>query len=306
MTPGHLERKPLRDRQPCIWMQAGVVYRKYCKIDYDCPTCHFDRTLKKIAAENREKKASGWMPAGRRGQIVSWTDKMRQLPQRQQPCIHHMKGRINFRACTNDYRCSNCDFDQYFNDQFTVHAVVQPVDVLDIDGVKAPQGYYLHPGHSWARVEEGASVRVGLDDFVLRVLGPLDRIDMPLIGKRVGQNHPGIMLHRGGHSAAARIPVSGVVTSINTRLFEQGSLANQDPYAEGWVMQIHADSLRRDLKNLMIRNETREFLAAEIDRLYAVIEETAGPLATDGGQLGEDIFGNLPSLGWERLVERFL
>ena len=306
MSEARLELKSTQDRQPCIWMQAGVVYRKYCTLDYNCPVCHFDRTLKKIAAENREKKSAGKVLKGRRYKIVSWTDKMRELPQRQQPCIHHMKGRIDFRACTNDYRCSNCDFDQYFNDQFTVHAVVQPVDVLDIDGVKAPQGYYLHPGHVWAKVEEGSSVRIGLDDFVLRVLGPLDRIDMPLIGKQVQQDHPGIVLHRRGHRATARIPVSGVVTAINSRLFEHGSLANREPYADGWVMQVHADNLRSDLKTLMIRNETREFLSGEIDRLYAVIEETAGPLAADGGQLGSDIYGNLPGLGWDRLVDHFL
>jgi hypothetical protein len=37
-----------------------------------------------------------------------------------------------------------------------------------------------------------------------------------------------------------------------------------------------------------------------------VIEEKAGPLATDGGHLGSDIFGHLPQLGWETLTSDFL
>jgi len=180
------------------------------------------------------------------------------------------------------------------------------VDVLDIHGVKAPQGYYLHRGHAWAKIEEGTSVRIGIDDFALRMLGPLDRIDTPLIGKEVKQDQAGIVLHRSGHVAKVLFPVSGVVTANNTRVNAQGNLANQDPYTEGWVLQVHASNLRDDIKNLMIKNETRDFLSEEIDRLHEVIEETAGPLAADGGQLGNDVFGNLPSIGWERLSRLFL
>jgi glycine cleavage system H lipoate-binding protein len=306
MKPGReTNRKENRDK-PCIWMQAGVVARKHCKIDYNCPACHFDRAFKKVAAENRELEKNGMRPKGRRGDIVSWTDKMRERPPGQRPCLHHMKGRIDHRACTNDYYCSNCDFDQYFMDQYTVYTVVQPVDVLDVAGVKAPQGYYLHPGHAWAKIEEGMSVRIGIDDFALRMLGPLDRIDAPLIGKEVRQDQPGIVVHRGANAARVRIPVSGIVTAVNRELSERGNLANRAPYTDGWILQIHAGQLRGELRNLMIRDETQVFLSREIDRLYDLIEKTAGPLAADGGQLGSDIYGGLPEMGWERLSRMFL
>lgn len=71
-------------------------------------------------------------------------------------------------------------------------------------------------------------------------------------------------------------------------------------------MRVHADNLRRDLKNLMIGNETQDFIGAEVNRLYRLIEDEAGPLAADGGQLSHDIYGNLPQVGWRRLVKKFL
>jgi hypothetical protein len=37
-----------------------------------------------------------------------------------------------------------------------------------------------------------------------------------------------------------------------------------------------------------------------------VIEEEAGPLAADGGYLGNDIFGNLPKTSWQKLTRLFL
>jgi hypothetical protein len=37
-----------------------------------------------------------------------------------------------------------------------------------------------------------------------------------------------------------------------------------------------------------------------------MIEDVAGPLAADGGYLADDIYGNLPDLGWKNLAQKFL
>ena len=182
---------------PCIWMQAGVVRRKYCRTDYQCAACRYDAVLHRLAEENRERGKQVASPAGKKSKIVSWKDKLQERPPWKRPCLHHMKGRIEYRTCTNEYHCSDCEFDQFFFDQFSVHAAVQPIDLIDIEGFKIPQGFYLHRGHTWAKIEEENTVRVGLDEFVLRTIGPVDRIDAPLIGKTVRQNAPDIALRRG-------------------------------------------------------------------------------------------------------------
>jgi glycine cleavage system H lipoate-binding protein len=306
MASSPLKNQSSEGKPSCIWMQAGVVRRKLCEIDYHCEACRFDRSMRRVARENSRLRQQGKMPGGKSGQIVFWKDRLRELPPWKQPCLHHMKGRIDFRACTHDYQCGNCEFDQYFSDQYTVHAVVQPVDVLDIKSFKIPHGYYLHRGHTWVKIEEGSTVRIGLDDFALRLLGPLDRIEAPLMGKELEQDRGDITLNRGSNKARVQSPISGVVTDINPELREKGSLANQDPYTRGWVMRLHSNTLRRDIKNLMIGEQAREYLDGEIDRLYQVIEEEAGPLAADGGYLGDDIFGNLPQTSWQKLTRLFL
>lgn len=290
----------------CIWMQAGVVRRKYCEIDYHCEACRFDRAMRRTARANSQLRQQGGIPGGKSGRIVYWKDRLRDLPTWKQPCLHHMKGRIEFRACTHDYQCGNCEFDQYFSDQYTVHAVVRPVDVLDVKGFKLPHGYYLHKGHTWVKIEEGATVRVGLDDFALRLLGPLDRVEAPLMGKQVERDRDDIVLSRSSNTARVQSPISGVVTDINPELREKGNLANDDPYTSGWVMRLHSDNLRQDLKHLLIGDQASQYLDGEIDRLYEVIEEEAGPLAADGGYLGDDIFGNLPRTSWKKLTRLFL
>ena len=306
METGLLQFEENQDRHLCIWMQAGVVTKKECKSDYDCPGCRFDRVMGRVADENNRLKRKGKTPTGRHADIIPWKENLRALPLSRRPCLHHMKGRINFRACTHEYLCGNCDFDQYFNDQFSVHAVVKPVDTLNIKGFSIPQGYYFHRGHTWAKVEEGASVRIGIDEFALRLLGPFDQIEAPLMGKEVKQDRGDITVYRGGLAAKILSPVSGVVTSINPRLMTEGSLAGEDPFSEGWVMRVHSDILRDELKKLMINRETGDFMDKEVERLHRLVEEVAGPLPADGGYLGNDIYGKMPQLGWERLTKIFL
>ena len=291
---------------PCIWMQAGVVRRKLCSLHYECTACRYDRMLQRTADANQRMKAEGVTPTGKRAAIVSWREKLKELPQAKRPCLHHMKQRIDFRACINDYSCSDCDFDQYFNDQFTVFATVNPVDLIEVEGFKIPQGYYLHRGHSWIKIEEENAVRVGLDEFTLRLLGPFDSIEAPLIGKTLQQGRPDITLRRGNKTARLLSPVSGVVTAANIGLRQDGRVESKDAYAQGWVVRAHSNDLRRDMKKLMIGDESTTFLRSEVEHLTAVIEETAGPLAADGGVLGDDLYGKLPELGWDRLTKKFL
>jgi hypothetical protein len=47
-------------------------------------------------------------------------------------------------------------------------------------------------------------------------------------------------------------------------------------------------------------------LAAEIGKLEGMIDSVAGPLAADGGTIAEDVYGNLPALGWKNLTRTFL
>lgn len=294
-----------RSGSPCVWMQSGAVRKKICILSYQCHECRFDKALREAVKENYRHRDQGQRLSSRRGRLVFWKDMLRERPPWKQPCIHAMKGHIDFRTCTNAYHCGDCEFDQFFQDQFAVHAVMKPIDMLTAKGVDIPQGYYLHPGHTWLKLEEDGEVRVGLDDFARRVLGPADKIEMPLMGKAVTQHQSAVRVFRKGAEAAFAAPVSGVVTEINTRLREEGVRAHEDPYATGWVMRLHSDTLRQELQGLMIGDESREFLDSEMDRLFQVIEEVSGPLAADGGYIGDDVFGNLPDIGWERLNELF-
>lgn len=289
----------------CIWEQAGISSREECLESYQCGRCEYDREMTKIAASNSRLLKEGKKPTGKNKHIISWRDKLRELPIGKRPCQHYLKQQIDHRLCTNDYHCQNCSFDQYFYDQFAVHAVIKPIDVLDMDGIKIPQGYYFHRGHTWVRLEENSEVRIGLDDFAYHLLGSPDRIEVPLMGKTIEHDQADIRFVRGSHTARLLSPVSGVVTAINAALREDASLAYENPYSDGWLMRVHVPELRQNLKRLMIGEEVRDRLQVQVDGLFSLIENEVQPLAADGGNLQRDVFGAMPGIGWNRMVDRF-
>ena len=56
----------------------------------------------------------------------------------------------------------------------------------------------------------------------------------------------------------------------------------------------------------MVDQSSLSWMNNEVTNLESMIEDVAGPLAADGGYLAEDIYGNLPDLGWEKLTKAFL
>jgi glycine cleavage system H lipoate-binding protein len=276
---------------PCIWMQAGIVEFKNCNNFYDCTTCKYDR---------------GMMKGVEKGKYMSWQDAMRKRPSQDRICRHSLTHRISKRLCAYDYQCSACDFDQFFEDVWSVKKVNQPFEVNTVKGFQVPSAHYFHNGHTWARIESGGYIRVGLDDFVLRLLGEADYMELPLIGKELDQNRIGWGFKRGGNLADVLSPVDGVIIDVNIQAKENPDIANRQPYGEGWLFLVRTPDIKGMVEKLMAQGESLEWMSKEVDRLENMIEKVGGPLAADGGYLSNDIFGNMPALGWENLTKNFL
>ena len=306
LPPTDRQLSGLSRPQSCVWSQGRLNLRKLCDKGHRCAECPLDKSLSESAEKNRDARRLGKIPLAPDGRVAFTRERLQLFPKDERPCLLYANGLIDYKICCKNYECVFCEFDRYFSEQHQVHAVVRPLDVLNIRGFRMPQGYYFHLGHTWVRIEENADVSIGLDDFALRLLGPLDHIDTPLIGSTVSQGKPIIIIGRGSHKASILSPVSGVVSTINLSVKENAAIAGEDPYDHGWVLKVHTENLRNDLKNLLIGNESVKQLEQEIERLLREIEMTTGVSALSNTDAGNDITGHLPDIGWERLVRLFL
>ncbi len=283
--------KKAKSNNPCIWMQAGVVDFKDCTNFYDCTTCKYDLGMNKKVQS---------------GKTVRWQDAMRKRPGMERVCRHSLTNRIAKRACAYDYACAACDFDQFFEDVWTARTNSVPGESRRIKGFNVPTEYYFHDGHGWARIESGGYLRIGMDEFSLKLLGRADGFELPLMGKELDQNQPGWGLKRDGRLADVLSPVDGVIVDVNTRLRERPDLTADQAYGDGWLFTVRAPSIKGTLKSLMDDTTSLDWMKSEVNALEHMIEDVAGPAATDGGYLGDDIYGSLPELGWDRLTKTFL
>jgi glycine cleavage system H lipoate-binding protein len=283
--------KKAKAANPCLWMQASVVEYKSCNNFYDCTTCKYDLGMKKQVD---------------RGKQTSWQDAMRKYPPLERVCRHSLTNRIPSRLCAYDYQCASCDFDQFFEDVWTAKTQTVPTDVQQVKGFSVPMDYYFHDGHTWARIESGGYIRIGLDDFALKLLGKADALDLPLVGKELDQGVVGWGLKRKDNLADVLSPVGGVIMEVNSSVRENPEIANDEPYGGGWLFMVRNPNIKNTVKPLMADADSLDWMNREVDTLENMIEDVAGPLAADGGYLQTDIFGNVPDLGWQNLTKTFL
>jgi glycine cleavage system H lipoate-binding protein len=281
----------------CVWSQAGVIKPVKCMNAFNCLDCTFDQKVQAdFQAREKRHDAKG----------LGHTAPRLRLLVKELKCRHMLSGRVSYKLCAHGYNCVKCPYDQMIEDAGLLPAPTQAV-CENVAGFDVAQNYYYLNGHTWARVEYGGRVRIGIDDFAQRMLGPQDRIELPSLGKEISQNTPHVVLRRGSKAAEARSPIDGTVVAVNPKLNHHAEIANADPYNEGWLMLVQPNKLRNNLKNLFFGTESLAWIDDEANQLSQVVSETSGyAMAAAGGEVTKDIYGSVPGLDWDALVERFL
>ena len=281
----------------CVWAKAGVVNFKICENAFDCTSCAFD---KGISRKSVQKPTA----------MVSWKEVMGNQPNNE--CRHMLTGRVQFKLCSHNYECKDCAYDQLLYDydlllgeeDLSGHSAAQ---VNKVGGFMVADGYYYHKGHSWARIEHGGFVRLGIDDFAWRLLGATD-ISLPKIGTKLKPNQTGWSIKREELAAEVLTPMSGIVMATNQEALRHPDFSKKDPYGKGWLVVIDPVSgLKKKTKSLLFEQKAVSWLNAEVKKLEEMVMNVYGvPLAATGGEIVDDIFGNLHDLKWEDLVHTFL
>lgn len=84
----------------------------------------------------------------------------------------------------------------------------------------------------------GIALRVGISAFAVDQLGDIVFVELPAVGQ---------VLERGASFGTVEsvkaveemyAPVSGVVTARNEVVLERPELLQQDPYGEGWLLEV--------------------------------------------------------------------
>lgn len=132
--------------------------------------------------------------------------------------------------------------------------------------VRLPDGIFFARSHTWMNLLPSGKARLGIDDFVGRLL------DMPSVSylkqprERVRKGEPILVLTEGGCSLTIRAPMEGEILERNDQLVNEPGLLKEMLFSDGWAYTFMPDR-PSDLKQLLLGEETRGWIAEEFRRL---------------------------------------
>jgi glycine cleavage system H lipoate-binding protein/ABC-type phosphate transport system substrate-binding protein len=186
--------------------------------------------------------------------------------------------------------------------------------VFDENSVIVPKGLYFDKTHTWAFMEKDGSVKIGIDDFLQHITGPLSRIGMKPAGVKIKKGDPLLTIIQKGKHLIIYSPVSGIITEYNKTLITDSSALNAAPYADGWVYTIEPTNWLREIQFLSMAENYKTWLKEEFLRLkdffasaiMANTPEYAHIALQDGGALKDSILADLGPEVWEDFQTKFI
>ena len=91
--------------------------------------------------------------------------------------------------------------------------------------------------HEWISVD-GGTARVGITDFAQDELGDVVFVELPDEGEELTAGEAFGVVESIKAVSDVYAPVSGTVTAVNETLFDQPELVNEDPFGEGWMLDV--------------------------------------------------------------------
>ncbi len=181
-----------------------------------------------------------------------------------------------------------------------------------------PKGYFFGKGHTWVELLPDGLTRVGLDDFVQKILGPVGEVETIPVNTIVRKGDKLFTVRQGGKEMSFRAPISGKVVAFNDGLSHSPGVVRKEPYKGGWVTLVEPTNLAGEIKQLSIGNEAalwlkdeikrfRNFITAQSEALGAAgTPSLAGVTLMDGGIPVNDVMEHSPQEVWQKFENDFL
>jgi glycine cleavage system H lipoate-binding protein len=181
----------------------------------------------------------------------------------------------------SESQLSRCGCDRFRYCELYLAMAHPGVPMDDVDGIALPEQLRYSANHMWLDIGEDGICHAGIDGFLSRVFGGVERISY--VAHR-GQHRPTAIVTVNGIDHQIVFPNSFVVTSCNLYLRANPSRLTAEPYTGGWLFEgiPAADTTA----NLFQGGPARLWMEREQHRINEFLQQESGTgsqLAADGG-----------------------
>ncbi|ELY56559.1 MULTISPECIES: glycine cleavage system protein GcvH [Natronococcus] len=122
-----------------------------------------------------------------------------------------------------------------------------------------PDDRRYRESHEWALPTDDG-IRVGITDFAQDELGDVVFVELPDEGDSVAQDEEFGVVESIKAVSDLYAPVGGEVLAVNEALFDSPELVNDDPFGEGWMLEIEGAD-ETELEELLSADEYEDQIA---------------------------------------------
>jgi glycine cleavage system H protein len=126
-----------------------------------------------------------------------------------------------------------------------------------------PEVLLYTPKHTWAQVTPEGNIRVGVSDYAQRHLKGIAHVMTESAGKEVANMEPFGVAETWMFMFDLYAPVSGKIVKVNEKIKNEPGLINEDPYNDGWIVEIKPKNslvLEQELKSLLSAREYNKWV----------------------------------------------
>ena len=171
------------------------------------------------------------------------------------------------------------------------------------DSIRVPESLSYSPNHMWLDVTDDGCCHVGLDGFVTKVLGSVDRLSFLTVK---GLQRPTAVLTVQGVDLQMVFPRQLSITGVNSQLRSHPERLGNEPYTLGWLFEGEEpkgmiDVPSGDLRSGLIPGKkAAAWMKLETERLTAFVHDEisqSGPegerVMMDGGTFSNELMAHL-------------
>jgi len=122
---------------------------------------------------------------------------------------------------------------------------------------KVIENLYYTKSDEWLKVENDIGT-IGITDYAQDQLGDIVYLEKVEKGKKLKQGETLTTIESVKAVSDVKTPIAGEAIEANTKVIEDASIINQDPYKEGWIAKIKIEN-KDELKNMMSAQEYSEY-----------------------------------------------
>jgi len=177
-----------------------------------------------------------------------------------------------------------------------------------VGGIRVPTWLDYSANHMWLDAANGGSCHLGLDAFLTRVLGTVERITFL---KQTGVHRPSAVLTVRGVDLEVVFPNPILLTASNLYLRANPAKLTLDPYGMGWLFQgVQLPGQPPVTSGLIHGDAIVPWIEREIGRMSAFLAECwisrhGATLMNDGGVFSPDVLQQLNREETLRLFHEF-